>query len=202
MEITLEHADAEMKVQIVIPETMLREASYDAAPVRERVAAIAQGYGGPALDIGTGAGACLAVALARKGIKVTAVDHASTAVRMAQERAAGALSDHLEVRHAEATHLPFSNGAYRVVAAFDALCHAAEPAGVLAEMFRVCADGGAVIITELNTAGRQVTHHRDEGFENKLLDLLAVHCQACQELNDAHHITYVCRRESHVGTLI
>ena len=96
---------------------MSHAAGYDAAPVRARVAALAQGYGGPALDIGTGACACLAVALARGGLRVTAVDHASSAVRIAQERAAGELSGRLDVRYAEGTRLPFPDGAYRVVAA-------------------------------------------------------------------------------------
>lgn len=178
---------------------MMRDAGYDAAPMRARVATLAQQYGGPALDIGTGACACLAVAIARKGVKVTAVDHASTAVRIAQERAAGELADYLEMRQAEATSLPFPDGSYRVVAAFDALCHAAKPAGVLAEMFRVCADDGAVIITELNRAGRQITRHRDN-FETQLPALLALHCQDCQQIADAHHITYICRRERHANT--
>ena len=177
---------------------MLREADYDAALVRERVAAISQQYGGPALDVGTGACACLAVTMARNGLRVTAVDHASSAVRIAQERAAGKLSASLEVRYAEATRLPFPNGAYRVVTAFDALCHAAKPAEVLAEMFRVCADGGAVIITELNSAGRKITRHRDGGFETKLPELLALHCQDCQQINDVYHVTFVCRSNAHV----
>lgn len=179
---------------------MSHAAGYDAAPVRARVAALAQGYGGPALDIGTGACACLAVALARSGLRVTAVDHASSAVRSAQERAAGELSGRLDVRYAEGTRLPFPDGAYRVVAAFDALCHAAEPARVLAEMFRVCADDGAVIVTELNPAGRQITRHRDDGFETKLPVLLAPHCQDCQQIADAHHITFICGREHHANT--
>jgi len=199
VQLTPENVVTEIRRQAAKPGTMIHEAGYDASPVRERVAAISQPYGGPALDIGTGACACLAVAMARNGLRVTAVDHASSAVRMAQERAAGQLGVDLDVRYAEATHLPFPNGAYRVVAAFDVLCHAAEPAGVLAEMFRVCADDGAVIITELNPAGREVTRHRDDGFETQLPALLAPHCQDCQQVHDAFHITYVCRRETHVG---
>ena len=195
----LEQAGAEMRVQTAKPKAMLREASYDAAPMRTRVAALSQRYGGPALDIGTGACACLAIAMVRNGLRVTAVDHASSAVRIAQERAAGELSAYLDVRYAEATHLPFPNGVYRVVTAFDVLCHAAEPAGVLAEMFRVCADDGAVIITELNPDGRQVTRHHNDGFETQLPALLAPHCQHYQQVNDAFHLTYVCRREPHVS---
>lgn len=179
---------------------MMRDASCEAAPVRARVATLAQQYGGPVLDIGTGACACLAVVLARKGLSVTAVDHASAAVRSAQEQAAGELSDRLDVRYAEGIRLPFPNGAYRVVAAFDALCHTAKPAGVLAEMFRVCADDGAVIITELNPAGRRIARHLDGDFDTQLPALLAPHCRDCQQIADAYYITYVCRRERHANT--
>lgn len=171
-------------------------AGYDPTPVREQVAALAQQYGGPALDVGTGACACMAVAMARQGLWVTAVDHVSSAVRIAQERAAADLSDLLDVHYAEATRLPFPNGAYRVVTAFDALCHAPEPAGVVTEMFRLCADHGAVIVTELNSDGRQVTRHHDGGFETRLPDLLAEHCQNCQRFDHPHHVTFVCGRLS------
>lgn len=167
---------------------------YDKTPVRAEIAALARRYGGPALDVGTGACACMALTLARQGMQVTAVDHASSAVRIAQERVAGKLADLVEVRYADAAHLPFSAGSYRVIVAFDALCHAADPVTVLAEMFRVCAKGGAVIVAELNTAGREVTRHLDGGFEKKLPDLLARHCQECQQLDYPHHVIFVCER--------
>ncbi len=157
---------------------------------RARVVQVCLRYGSPVLDVGTGACACMAVALARQGLQVTAVDHASSAVRMAQERAAGGLADCLEVRHADAARLPFADGSYRSVVAFDALCHAPEPARVLEEMFRVSSH--AVIVTELNEAGRRATHHRDLRFELKLPDLLAEHCEGCQSSEDAHYVTFVC----------
>lgn len=196
LEATPENIVIVLKEQSAQTQRTLDGARYDPAPAREQVAALAQHYGGPALDVGTGACACLAVAMARQGLRVTAIDHASAAVRIGQERAAGELSDYLDVRYIEATHLPFPNGAYRVVTAFDALCHASEPAGVVAEMFRVCANDGAVIVTELNSDGRRVTHHHDGGFEIELPDLLAKHCQNCQRFDDAHHVTFVCERLS------
>ena len=145
---------------------VLAEAGYDEASVRAQVASLIHGYGSPVLDVGTGACACMAVTLARRGHSVMAVDTSSSAVRMAQERATGKLSRRLQVRHVNATRLPFPDGSYRAVVAFDALCHTSDPAAVLAEMFRVC--DGVVVITELNTAGREITCHRDGGFEKKL----------------------------------
>jgi ubiquinone/menaquinone biosynthesis C-methylase UbiE len=174
---------------------VLEEAGYDEAPVRAQVAALTRQFGDLALDVGTGACACMAVTLARQGISVMAVDGASSAVRMAQERATGKLAKRLKVRHADAARLPFPDGSYRAVVAFDALCHTADPVAVLAEMFRVCDDGGAVIITELNTAGREVTRHRDGGFEKKLPALLARHCSDCEQIEHRHHVTFVCEKE-------
>lgn len=173
---------------------VLEEADYDEAPVRAQVASLVHGYGSPVLDVGTGACACMAVTLARRGHSVMAVDSASSAVRMAQERATGKLARRLQVRHVDATRLPFPDGSYRAVVAFDALCHASDPAAVLAEMFRVCDAGGAIIITELNTAGREITRHRDGGFEKRLPALLARHCSDCEQIEHHHHVTFVCER--------
>jgi len=167
---------------------------YDKIPVRAEIAALARRYGGPALDVGTGGCACMALTLARHGLQVTAVDHASSAVRIAQERVVGELADRVEVRYADAARLHFPDNSYQVVVAFDALCHAPDPVAVLSEMFRVCAIGGVVIVAELNAAGRAVTRHHDGGFERKLPDLLALHCRDCRRLEHLHHVTYVCVR--------
>ena len=190
MNVTTEEVVSALKKQIADTRRAMAGTDYDEVPVRARVVRLARRYGSPALDVGTGACACMAVALARRGLRVTAVDHASSAIRMAQERAAGKLSEAMEVLHADASRLPFLDGSYRVTVAFDVLCHASDPAAILGEMFRV--NNGVVIITELNGAGRRVTHHHDEGFEIKLPDLLAEHCQNCQRFDDAHHVTYVC----------
>ncbi len=183
----------ELKKQIAQTEQALREAGYDEAPARARVVRLARRYRGPVLDVGTGACACMAVALARCGLTVTAIDHASSVVRIAQERATGKLADALDVRHIDAAQLPFADESYRVVVAFDTLCHAPEPAAVLSEMFRV--SSGAVIVTELNAAGRRVMSHHDH-FDQQLPGLLANHCQACQQFQHRHHTTYICDRRS------
>jgi ubiquinone/menaquinone biosynthesis C-methylase UbiE len=183
----------ELKKQIAQTAQALREAGYDEAPTRARVVRLARRYRGPVLDVGTGACACMAVALARRGLTVTAIDHTASAVRLAQERAAGKLGDALDVRHVDAAQLPFVDKSYAVVVAFDALCHAPQPAAVLSEMFRV--SSGVVIVTELNAAGRQVMQHHDH-FDQQLPDLLTNHCQACQMFQHRHHTTYVCDRRS------
>lgn len=178
----------------LMEQVKIARSEYDEGPVRAEIATLARRYSGPVLDVGTGACACMALTLARHGLQVTAVDHSFGAVRIAQERVAGELADRVEIRYADAARLRSPDGAYRVVVAFDALCHAPDPEAVLSEMFRVCASDGAVVIAELNAAGQDVTHHRDGGFEKKLPDLLARHCRDCQRLEHLHHVTYVCAR--------
>jgi len=151
---------------------MVHSLEYDPVPTRDLITNIAVQHGGPVLDIGAGASAGMAVSLARAGLRVTAIDHASSAVRIAQGRAAGELAERLDVRYLHAEHLPFPDAAYPVVVAFDALCHANAPEKVVAEMFRVCTAEGLVIIAELNTLGRELTRHLDGGFEKRLPDLI------------------------------
>lgn len=192
VDVTAEEVVSVLKKQIANSRQALAGTGYSEVPARARVVRLARRYGGPALDVGTGACACMAVALARRGLRVTAIDHDSSAVRIAQERTAGKLSKTVEVHHADASRLPFPDGSYRVAVAFDMLCHASDPATILGEMFRV--SNGLVMITELNDAGRRVTHHHDEGFDARLPDLLVEHCQNCQRFDDAHHVTYMCER--------
>ncbi len=188
--ITHEEFLSALRMRIINYSQALADEGYNEGPVRARVVQIASRYGGPVLDVGTGTHACMAVPLARRGLKVTAIDHDSSAVRIAQERAAGKLSETLEVRYAHGSHLPFAAKSYRVVLAFDMLCHSSNPAAVISEMFRV--SNGVVIISELNSVGRRITKHLDNGFETQLPSLLAEHCKNCQRFDDTHHITYVC----------
>lgn len=191
MEPTPEMVIRALENQIAKTQHSLDEMGYNPASTRRQVAELARQYGRSALDVGTGACACLAVELAHNGLNVTAVDHASSAVRRAEERISGVLR--LEIRHAEASHLPFTDDSYCVVTAFDALCHANEPGAVVKEMFRVSSQ--AVIITELNAVGREITQHLDGGFHEQLPDLLTPHCANCRRYESSHHVTYVCEKK-------
>ena len=160
---------------------------------RRRVTLLACRRGGPALEVGTGPCAPMAQRLARCGMRVTAVDRDASAVGFA-ERAAAApeLKGRLNVRQGDACRLPFDDGSYRVVVAFDCLGHARAPERILTEMFRVRSRDGIVLITEYNWAGRRATRHRNFGFEDRLAGLLRVHCAGCRRVEHPHHVTYIC----------
>ncbi|MDZ7843541.1 MAG: class I SAM-dependent methyltransferase [Anaerolineales bacterium] len=194
MKLTPENILAALEEQIRNSQQTLHEADYCPARTREQVADLARKYGSPVLDVGTGSRACLAVILAQKGISVTAVDRASSAVHIARERAAGNPECDLKVRQADAVRLPYADHSFQAVTAFDALCHADDPVSVVKEMFRVCAQRGAVLIAELNDLGRQLTRHLDDGFQNNLPDLLSGLCRNCQRIDEAHHVIYICEK--------
>ena len=160
---------------------------------RRRVTLLACRYGGPALEVGTGPCACMAQRLARCGMRLTAVDLDAAAVRSAEQAvAAPALKGRVKVQQADACHLPFEAGSFRVVVAFDCLGHARKPKQILAEMFRVCSHDGVVLATEYNEPGRRGTQHRKFGFEERLEKLIAAHCVGCRRIDHPHHVTYVC----------
>lgn len=165
---------------------------YDEA-ARHRLVLRACRRGGPALDVGTGSRASMARSLAHCGMQVTAVDRDTNAVAFAERVAAAPeLNGRLKVLLAGGRRLPFDDGSFRVVVAFDCLGHARHPKRILAEMFRVCAPDGLVLIAEYNEKGRRATRHRNFGFEHRLARLLRAHCGCCRRLDQPHHVSYVC----------
>lgn len=96
-------------------------------------------------EIGCGRGD-LAVALARQGAQVTAVDFSEAAIRIARTRAAheGAPVDW---RVADAQQTGLSPNAYQLVVSCECLEHVPEPSKMVAELFRICAPGGRCILT-------------------------------------------------------
>ena len=134
--------------------------------------------------------------LARCHLHVTAIDSSAVAVHFAENVAASrALSRWLEVHREDAAHMPFADGSYGLVLAFDALGHSTTPEQILTEMFRVCAPGGLVLITEYNRRGRKATRHLNFGFETGLARMLRRRCTPCRRIDQPHHITFVCPKK-------
>jgi SAM-dependent methyltransferase len=93
------------------------------------------------LDAGCGAGLFAELA-ARAGADVTGLDAAPGLVEYARRRrpAARYVVDDLE-------HMPFADGAFDVVTAFNSVLYAADPRRALAEIARVTAPSGRVVVT-------------------------------------------------------
>ncbi len=99
------------------------------------------------LDVGCGDGT-YALAAARAGARVTAVDRSAATVEAARRNAADAHVA-LELRVAEALELPFPAERFDVVLAVTVLCFVAEPQRAVAEMARVLRPGGVLVLGEL-----------------------------------------------------
>jgi len=104
------------------------------------VTAAGVGPGSRVLDVGCGSGEFLAYA-GGVGAATAGADPAAGMVAVARERAPGA-----DVRHAGAEALPWPDGAFDLVTAFNALQFAEDTLDALAELARVTAPGGHVAV--------------------------------------------------------
>ena len=98
------------------------------------------------LDLGTGTGR-YAIAAARRGALVTAVDASPAMLAVARCRAEGTA---VTLVQADLTALPFAEASFDAAMAVTALCFVAAPATALREAARVLRPGGRLVVGELN----------------------------------------------------
>lgn len=115
--------------------------------------AIAPRAGERILDLAAGTGAS-SVSLARSGADVVAADFSpgmiAEGVRRYGPDAAGGGIPNLSFVEADATDLPFADGEFDVVTISFGLRNVSEPKKALAEMLRVTAPGGRLVISEFS----------------------------------------------------
>jgi SAM-dependent methyltransferase len=103
------------------------------------------------LDVGCGPGH-RAAALAPLVAHVTGFDLTPAMLDQARVLQAQTRLANLAWEQGDATALPFADGAFTLVLSQAMFHHAADPAGTLAEMARVCAPGGRIAVTDLTPA--------------------------------------------------
>ncbi|MBO0773896.1 MAG: methyltransferase domain-containing protein [Actinobacteria bacterium] len=114
-----------------------------AAEAVVRTAAV--GPGERVLDLGCGTGNAALLAAAA-GAEVTGVDPAARLLEVARERAAGdGLS--IDFREGEAASIPAGDGSADAILSVFGVIFAADPAAAAAEMARVLAPGGRIVLT-------------------------------------------------------
>jgi ArsR family transcriptional regulator len=114
------------------------------------------------LEIGVGTGGLLSELAARSG-HVIGVDHSPAMLEEARRRLTSAGTDGIELRLGEMSHLPLPDASVGCVVANMVLHHAANPAVVLAEIRRVLAPGGVLLLADL-------AHHEREAAREQLAD--------------------------------
>jgi ArsR family transcriptional regulator len=114
------------------------------------------------LEIGVGTGGLL-TELAARVPRVIGVDHSPAMLEEARRRLADRGVSGIELRLGEMSHLPLPDGSVGCVVANMVLHHAADPAQVLAEIRRVLAPGGALLLADL-------ARHEREAAREQLAD--------------------------------
>ena len=118
--------------------------------------------GSTVLEVGIGTGNLL-LELAARGGKVIGVDHSPSMLEEARRRIAASGMGTVELRLGEISHLPLPDASVDCVVANMVLHHAAEPVAVLAEIRRVLAGGGRLLLADL-------ARHEREWAREKLAD--------------------------------
>jgi len=123
------------------------------AAVLEWIDELSLAPGSQVLEIGCGAG-FMAIALARSGLRVLAVDSVEAMIDLARSNAkkAGA-SDLLSFGVADAHSLASDDSSFDLVVAIGVIPWLARPEAAMQEMARVTKPGGHVILTTSNSAG-------------------------------------------------
>ena len=108
------------------------------------------------LDVGCGTGATLeAIVRAHPEVHAWGIDLSAEMIAKARERLAGAdgrPAGQVELRVADAEHVPLADDAVDLVVCVDSLHHYPDPAAALREMRRVTAPGGGLVIGEWRLA--------------------------------------------------
>jgi ubiquinone/menaquinone biosynthesis C-methylase UbiE len=106
--------------------------------------------GSSVLDAGCGSCA-KSVLLASRGFNVVGTDFSSDALKLAAEtiRTRG-VEDRITLRRADLLDLPFENGAFPIIVCWGVLMHVPDLERALAELARVLAPGGRLVISEGN----------------------------------------------------
>jgi len=114
------------------------------------------------VEIGLGTGGLLP-ALAARAKRVIGIDHSPAMLEEARRRLTAAGLGGIELRLGEMTHLPLPDNAAECAVLNMVLHHAADPQAVLAEIRRILAPGGSLLLVDL-------ARHEREWVREQLAD--------------------------------
>lgn len=121
------------------------------------------------LDVGTGAGFS-AFAFAKRAATVTAVDWRSELLEVGRRELSRRKFPNVSFLEAAPEELPFPEESFEIVSSAAAMHHFAHPARVIAEMARVCTQGGTIALEDIVTSEQAVRaryHNRLERLRDR-----------------------------------
>jgi len=109
------------------------------------------GRGSELLDVGTGpARVPIALCRADRNLRILGMDLAGPMLDLARRNVADAgLTDRIRFARGDAKNLPFPDGRFEAVVSNTSVHHIPDPAPALAEMTRLVAPGGTVMVRDL-----------------------------------------------------
>jgi len=143
-----------------LDQDQLQQGLVDSRYYRERILEFLPEAPGRALDIGCGAGE-LASLLAGRVAALVCVDQSPNMLERARQAVDG---PGVEFRIGSLEHLPLGDGEVQTVIASMVLHHIPEPAQALAEIRRVLAPGGSLVLAELDRHEEEVMRTRFADF--------------------------------------
>jgi phosphatidylethanolamine/phosphatidyl-N-methylethanolamine N-methyltransferase len=111
---------------------------------RRRAVAHVNARGGSVLEVGVGTG--LALRHYAPHLRVTGVDYSAEMLARARAKVEAQGLAHVELRRMDARALDFPDDAFDTVVAMHVISVVPEPERVIAEMARVCREGGEVLV--------------------------------------------------------
>jgi ubiquinone/menaquinone biosynthesis C-methylase UbiE len=143
----------------VIASWYTRNTSREVHRFKEAARAVAEQVppGARVLEVAPGPG-YLAIEIAKSGREVAALDISQSFVRIARENASKA-GVTIDVRHGNASEMPFADSSFDFVICMAAFKNFADPLGALNEIYRVLKPGGQASIYDLRKdAAREDIH--------------------------------------------
>ncbi len=132
--------------------------------------AVAPRPGQRILDLAAGTGAS-SVSLARSGAEVVAADFSPGMIAEGKRRH-GAIAN-LSFVEADAEHLPFADGEFDAVTISFGLRNVSDPHAGLAELYRVTAPGGRLVICEFSHPRSKSFNGLYRFYNNRVLPVVA-----------------------------
>jgi ubiquinone/menaquinone biosynthesis C-methylase UbiE len=152
---------------------------------------------GRILDIGMGNCGCMSFFLANRGFDVIGIDRSPNAVHESKKDAEKEkFKGTFEAKLANAENLPFEDGEFDAVFAYHSIHHIDNIEGAIDEMFRVCKQGGFILIAELHEKGLKEYEHKYDSGEllKKIEKFLSKYTKSIQKIKTKYNMMFICRK--------